>query len=156
MLRRFLNTPDEYGLTIVRVVLGVVMIAHGLQKLFGWFGGHGIGGTIADFEAYFGFPAAVTLLVILAESFGSFFLIVGLATRFMALALGLVMIGAIYFVTGQWSFFMNWYAQPRGEGFEFHILVLGIVLALVLRGGGKWSLDRFILARMGHAAGREP
>ena len=148
MVRKFLNTNDESALTIIRVTLGVVMIAHGLQKLVGWFGGHGVSGTIESFAQFFGFPAAVTVLVILAESFGSLLLILGLATRFMAFSIGMVMIGAIYFVTGRWGFFMNWYSQPRGEGFEFHILVLGMVLALVLRGGGRWSLDRLLVARI--------
>ena len=53
-----------------------------------------------------------------------------------------------YFVTGRWGFFMNWYSEERGEGFEYHILVLGIVLVLALRGSGKWSIDRKIGAAL--------
>jgi putative oxidoreductase len=90
----------------------------------------------------------VTFLVILAESVGALCLILGLATRFMAASIGLVMLGAIYYVVGQWGFFMNWYSQPQGEGYEFHLLVLGVVIALILGGGGKWSLDRLLIARL--------
>jgi putative oxidoreductase len=147
MLYRIVLTSDSVTLAIVRVTLGIVIIAHGLQKLFGWFGGHGVGGTIQAFNEYFGLPAALTVLVICAESFGSLFLILGIFTRFMALSIGMVMVGAIYLVVGRWGFFMNWYSQPRGEGYEFHILALGIVLALLIGGGGKWSVDRVLMRR---------
>ncbi len=149
-LRSFLSTTDELALLVIRVTVGAVMLPHGLQKLFGWFGGHGIAGTAASFQEYFGMPPFLTYLVIASESIGSLCLIAGFATRFAAGALGLVMLGAIVLVTGRWGFFMNWYSQPRGEGFEFHLLVLGIVLALLVKGGGRWSVDRR-LSRSGRA-----
>lgn len=148
MLVKFLATSDDRTLAIIRVTVGVVIIAHGLQKLVGWFGGHGVAATIESFGQYWGFPPVVTFLVILAESVGALCLILGLATRFMAASIGLVMLGAIHYVVGQWGFFMNWYSQPQGEGYEFHLLVLGVVIALILGGGGKWSLDRLLIARL--------
>jgi len=142
VLKKLLATSDSVSLTVIRSTVGIVILAHGLQKLFGWFGGHGVSGTIEAFDRYFGFPAAVTILVILAESFGALSLVLGFLSRFCAAAIGLVMLGAIYFVTGRWGFFMNWYSEQRGEGFELHVLVLGMVLALILEGGGRWSVDR--------------
>jgi putative oxidoreductase len=149
MLRRFLATPDEPALAIVRVTVGTVILAHGLQKLFGWFGGHGPQEVMEGFHRWFGLPYPLTAMVIAAESFGAFALILGFASRFTAATIGAVMIGAIALVTGKWGFFMNWYSEAeRGEGFEFHVLVLGMVLAIVLRGGGSWSVDRMLVARL--------
>jgi putative oxidoreductase len=148
MLRRLFETPDEVALTIIRVTMGGVFLPHGLQKLFGWFGGHGPVATMASFEEWFGLPPAVTALVIAAESIGALFLIAGLASRIAAGAIGGVMIGAVVLVTGRWGFFMNWYSETRGEGFEYHLLILGMVLAIVLRGGGRWSVDRWLAGRI--------
>jgi putative oxidoreductase len=147
MLRRFFATPDEVALTVVRVTVGGVILPHGLQKLMGWFGGHGPAETMASFEKWFGLPPALTALVIAAETFGALALILGFASRFVAAAIGAVMVGAITLVTGRWGFFMNWYSEPRGEGFELHLLVLGMVAAIVWRGGGRGSIDRAIAAR---------
>jgi len=156
MLERFLRTGDDRTLLIIRVTVGVIILAHGLQEVFGWFGGHGPARTIADFETWFQIPPPVTVLVILAESVGALCVVLGLATRFMAASIGMVMAGAIALVVGKWGFFMNWYSQPRGEGYEFHLLVLGMVLALVLGGGGRWSLDRWLLQRIRSGSGPRP
>jgi putative oxidoreductase len=148
MLNKVISTSQDVSLLILRVTIGGVILAHGLQKLFGWFGGHGISDTIEAFHLYFGYPAFITVLVIVAESFGMVSLIFGFLSRLMAAALGAVMLGAIYFVTGRWGFFMNWYSEQRGEGFEFHILVLGIVSVLIMKGGGKWSLDNYLMSKL--------
>ncbi len=149
MFRRFLSTPDEPALAIVRVTVGTVILAHGLQKLFGWFGGHGPQEVLESFQRWFGLPYALTALVIAAESLGALALILGFASRFTAAAIGAVMIGAIALVTGKSGFFMNWYSEAgRGEGYELHVLVLGMVLAIVWRGGGSGSVDRWLLARL--------
>lgn len=150
MVRTLLATDGDYGALLLRVTLGIVILPHGLQKLLGWFGGHGVAATVDSFQQYFGMPAVITYLVILAESVGAVFLIVGFLSRFAAVSIGLVMIGAIYTVTGRWGFFMNWYSeQGRGEGFEYHLLVLGMVAALVIKGSGKWSLDGFLIRNLG-------
>lgn len=148
MVSRLLETADDVSFLLLRITVGMVILPHGLQKLLGWFGGHGIGKTIEDFGEWFGFPMFITLLVILAESVGAFSLILGLASRVASFSIGLVMLGAIYFVTGRWGFFMNWYTEQRGEGFEYHILVLGITIVLMIRGGGKWSVDRWLASRL--------
>jgi hypothetical protein len=81
MLERLLNTPEDPVLTIVRVVLGVVMFAHGAQKMLGWFGGYGFHGTIGFFHEQLKVPSVFGLLAIMAEFLGSICLLLGLFTR---------------------------------------------------------------------------
>jgi putative oxidoreductase len=138
-------TNDDVTLTIIRIVLAVIMFAHGAQKMLGWFGGHGPVWTIEMWEKWFGFPAWITVLVIIGEFFGSILLLIGFVTRFASSTIILIMLGAMYFVHFKWGFYMNWYNEEgRGEGYEYHILVLTICLVLLMKGGGKFSVDRAI------------
>ncbi|NAY91272.1 DoxX family membrane protein [Muricauda sp. JGD-17] len=143
MFRSVLKTDsNDFTPLVLRVILGVVISAHGAQKLFGIWGGHGPEWTVDAWHQWWGLPSVLTYLVIFIESIGATLMILGLLTRFWAILIGIIMLGAIYLVHWRWGFYMNWYMQPQvGEGFEYHILVLSILLVLVLRGGGKWSLD---------------
>jgi putative oxidoreductase len=134
-------TSNDVALTTLRVVLGVVFFAHGAQKMLGWFGGYGFHGTMGFFT-HMGMPAPLALLIICTEFFGGLGLLVGLLTRIAALGVFGLMIGAIFMVHLQNGFFMNWMGTQKGEGFEFHLLVLAIAAALLLRGAGAFSLDR--------------
>jgi len=127
----------------IRLALGVVMFPHGAQKAFGWFGGQGFSGTVEAFSGM-GFPAWSTVLLIMTESLGALLLAAGLLTRIWALGFGISMSICMSLNHIQNGFFMNWFGQKTGEGFEYHILVLGIVLALLLKGGGMLSLDHYI------------
>lgn len=147
-MKKFFSTTNDGMLTLLRITGGFIVLAHGMQKLFGWFGGHGVTATIDSFEQWFGLPGFLTFLVILSDSIGALCLIIGFATRIMASSIGLVMIGAIALVHGRWGFYMNWYAERRDEGFEFHLLILAIMIVLIVRGGGKASLDRWIAQRL--------
>lgn len=144
MLNKLLATRDDISITILRLALGLVILPHGAQKLLGWFGGYGFGGTMNFFTETMGIPAILALLAILAESFGALGLIVGLGTRIAALGVGATIGVAAFMVHLQHGFFMNWSGQQAGEGFEYHLLVVGMALALVIAGGGKWSLDRLL------------
>ena len=144
MLRMFFGTQNDLTGVILRVTLGAVMLPHGLQKVFGLFGGAGLQATIATFTTRLGMPAPVAILVILAESAGALGLIVGFCTRLCALGIALVMGGAVVLVHWQHGFFMNWSGRQAGEGFEYHLLAIGLALALVIHGGGKWSFDQRI------------
>jgi putative oxidoreductase len=148
MLKKFFQTDDNYAALIIRVAAGLVMFPHGAQKLFGWFGGHGLTGTLGFFTDKMGVPAIIAILVILCESLGSLALIVGFATRFMAVGLATVMIGAMVMVHFGNGFFMNWSGKQGGEGFEYHLLIIGICAALLISGAGKWSVDRWLLPRL--------
>src|SRR5271168_5535153 len=141
MLKRVMSTSNDVTFTILRLVLGVVFFAHGAQKLLGWFGGYGFHGTMGFFE-HMGMPAPVAFLIICTEFFGGLGLIVGLLTRIAALGIGGEMIGAIFLVHLPNGFFMNWMGTQKGEGFEYHLLVIAMAAALLLRGAGAFSLDR--------------
>lgn len=144
MLKRFFATPDSRIATLLRVALGAVMFAHGAQKLTGWFGGYGFDATIGYFGQALGIPAAVATLVVVAEFFGGLGLIAGFLTRLSAAGIAAVMAGAVYLTHLPNGFFMNWSGQQAGEGYEYHILVAAIALALVVLGGGWASVDAVI------------
>ncbi|MEQ8627325.1 DoxX family protein [Ekhidna sp.] len=147
-MKKILNTSDDILPLILRVGLGMVILPHGLQKILGVFGGHGPQWAVDMWQQWWGIPGIITWLVILGESIGMICLILGLGTRIVSAALGIIMIGAIYLVHGQFGFFMNWYSEPgRGEGFEFHLLVFTLIIALLIKGGGKWSIDRLIASK---------
>jgi putative oxidoreductase len=93
-------------------------------------------------------PWIVALLVIVGEFFGSRGLIAGLATRFTAASFMVIMLGAITTLHLHNGFFMNWLGKQQGEGYEYHLLVIGIGLALLVTGAGMWSVDKVIAERM--------
>ena len=127
---------------ILRLTLAVVMFPHGAQKTFGWFGGQGFRGTMAFFTKS-GFPPALAFVAVMAEFLGPFGLAVGLLTRVAALGIAAVMLVAIM-VHKQHGFFMNWFGTQPGEGVEYHLLALGLALALIVSGAGAWSIDALI------------
>ncbi len=132
-------------LLIVRVFLGVVFFAHGSQKVFGWFGGGGLRGTIAYFKQALGVPPPLTVLAALTELLGGLAMIVGLLVRPAALGLIIVMLVAIATVHWRNGFFMNWSLEPgKGHGLEMNFALIGMALAVLLGGAGAWSLDRLI------------
>lgn len=147
MVRKFLATENDISLLILRVVLGLVMLPHGLQKTLGLFGGHGFAGTYGFFTSQMGLPGLVAVLVILAESLGAIGLLVGALTRLGALGIAAVMSGAIVMVHWSNGFFMNWSGKQAGEGFEFHLLAIAMALVLMIRGGGAFSIDRLLSSR---------
>ena len=146
-MRALLRTDDSLPLMIVRLALGIVMLPHGAQKALGLFGGPGYTGTMAMFTSQ-GMPAALAFLVILGESAGSLGLIVGFLSRIAGFGISCIMLGAIAMVHLPNGFFMNWSGQQAGEGFEYHILALGMALAVLVGGGGKSSVDRAIVESM--------
>ncbi|WP_221029142.1 DoxX family protein [Actomonas aquatica] len=141
------NTSATTAPIFLRLALAVVLFPHGAQKLLGWFGGYGLAGTMSFFTEQMGIPYVLALGAVLVEFFGPLLLLLGLATRPAALAIGAVMSVAMVTVQLQHGFFMNWYGNQAGEGIEYTLLMLGIVLALIVSGGGLFSLDRLIAAR---------
>ncbi len=146
MLERFFKTDASKTLLVQRALLGVVMLPHGAQKLLGWFGGYGFSGTMNYFTDVMHFPSALGFLVIASEAFGSLGLVLGLGTRLAAFGAAATMIGAVLTTHLQLGFFMNWFGNQAGEGFEFHLLARALALPLVVRGGGAFALDRRLLA----------
>jgi len=142
-----LGTGDHWSGLLLRLTLAIVFFPHGAQKLLGWYDGYGWTGTMGYFTGTIGLPTAVAALVILIEFFAPFALLVGFLTRFAALGIAAVMVGAIETVHRPNGFFMNWSGKQAGEGFEYHLLVLGMALALMVAGAGRFSLDRRIAPR---------
>ena len=144
MLSRLLKTPDDKVLTLMRLVLGIVFFVHGSQKMLGWFGGYGFKATMGFFTQNMHIPAVFAFLAIAAEFFGGLGLILGLLTRIAAFGITVNMLVAIFTVHLPNGFFMNWTGQQKGEGFEYHLLVLAMTIALMVRGAGAFSADRAI------------
>lgn len=140
-----LNRKLDVSLLITRVGLGIVMAAHGAQKLFGWFGGYGYDGTVEFFTGVIGLPYLLALGIILLESIGMIALVVGAFTRVLSGALILIMLGAIFTTHISNGFFMNWSGTQSGEGYEFHLLVLALSTVLTLNGAGAYSLDKLLI-----------
>ncbi|HEV2852386.1 MAG TPA: DoxX family protein [Thermoanaerobaculia bacterium] len=141
MLKKLMQTDDDVGRLIVRLALGIVMFPHGAQKLLGWFGGGGFAGTMQGMTSM-GLPAVIVFLVILFEFFGSLSLLSGFLGRVGAFGILCVMLGALFTVHLSNGFFMNWMGNQKGEGFEYHLLAIGMALAVIVKGSGAFSIDR--------------
>jgi putative oxidoreductase len=147
-MKAFFQTDDTWTGLVLRITLGLVMFPHGAQKLLGWYGGFGFSRTMGFFTETMHLPWIVALLVIVGEFFGSLGLIAGLLTRFTAASFMVIMLGAITTAHLQNGFFMNWLGKQQGEGYEYHLLVIGIGLTLLIAGAGKWSVDKVIAERI--------
>jgi putative oxidoreductase len=139
-----LETNGDWVLALARVVLGVVFFAHGAQKLLGWFGGHGLNATIGMFRDQLGIPTPLAYLAIAAEFFGGLGLIVGLLARVAALGVAVTMVVAMVKVHLQHGFFLNWFGDKQGHGFEYHLLAIALAVLLIVHGAGAGSLDRVL------------
>jgi putative oxidoreductase len=95
-----------------------------------------------------GLPWIIAFLIIMGESFGSLGLLVGFLTRFSAASIGVIMLGAITLVHWPNGFFMNWFGKQTGEGYEYHLLVLGIAIVLTIIGAGRWSVDQLVAEKV--------
>ena len=141
----FTAVGDALALTMLRLPLGIIFVAHGSQKLLGFFGGVGLTATFKTFEEKMGIPPVLTFLAIIAEFGGGMGVLLGLLTRFSAAGIAATMVVAMYKVTWVNGFFLP--LHGRGEGIEYNLALLGIALALVIKGGGSWSVDRFLWKR---------
>lgn len=141
-MKRILATDNSYNWLILRVALGLVIMAHGVQKAFGWFNGFGWEQSMNYFTGHVGLPSAMAAMVILIESLGALLLIIGFAGRINAFLIGMVMIGAFFVDHIHNGFYMNWFGMQKGEGSEFDILVWAMAVVLTINGSGKYSVDR--------------
>lgn len=142
MWKKVVNTDNDVATLVIRVLLGIVFFPHGMQKLLGWFGGYGFTGTMGFFTGQLHVPALFAFLAIMAEGLGSLGLITGLFTRVAAFGVAVNMAVAVYMLHWQHGFFMNWFGTQKGEGFEYHLLVIAMAVVLMIKGGGALSVDR--------------
>lgn len=127
----------DWALLVARVFVGVVFMAHGAQKLFGAFGGPGL-------AAFVQMLGPLGYLVAVGEFFGGLGLVLGFLSRFSAASIILIMLGAIVTVHGKVGFFMNWAGNQAGEGFEYHLLAIGILLPVLIAGPGRFAVGRLL------------
>lgn len=154
-LQLLFQTNNNTSPLIARVMLGIVMFPHGAQKMLGWFGGYGFTGTMNFFTGTMHIPAVFAFLAIFAEFAGALGLIAGLFSRVAAFGIATVMVVAVLTSTAANGFFMNWYGSQKGEGFEYHLLAIGLALIVLIHGGGKASLDSVIQRKL-TASGAQP
>tara|TARA_R110002096_G_scaffold121171_1_gene262395 strand:+ start:39 stop:494 length:456 start_codon:yes stop_codon:yes gene_type:complete len=144
LLKKLITTHPNSGFSIARLTLGLVIFPHGAQKLLGLFGGYGYSATIEMFTTQMGLLSIVAFSVIMIEFFGSISLVLGLFSRFWALSLIGMFLGIIFTTQLEYGFFMNWFGNQLGEGYEYSLLVIGLALTVLVNGSGKWSIDTII------------
>jgi putative oxidoreductase len=142
MLRKIVNTNNDFTLTVLRLVLGLIFLAHGGQKVLGWFGGTTLGTTMNMFTQQLHIPAPLAFLAIMAEFAGGIGLIVGFLGRIAAFGIICNMLVAIFMVHSRFGLFMNWFGNQQGEGYEYHLLAIALALAILAKGCGALSIDR--------------
>lgn len=147
-LQALIKTNDSLSSFVARIVLGIVFFPHGAQKALGWFGGHGFSGTMGFFTEQMHIPALFAFLAIAAEFAGAIGLITGFLSRLAAFGIAANMVVATLFVHSANGFFMNWSGDQKGEGFEYHLLALGLALVVMIAGAGKWSIDSALSRRL--------
>lgn len=141
ILASLTSSEDSIATTIARLSAGLVMLPHGLAKTLGLFGGGGISGTLDFMSKNLGIPPALGLLAIIAESVGAIGLIIGWQSRICAMMIAVTMLVAWLMAHAQYGFFMNWYGNQKGEGFEYHLLMIGLCLVVMIAGSGKYGID---------------
>lgn len=147
MFKRLMATGDSSAALVLRLALGIVLLMHGLQQTLGLFGGKGLTGKLAYYTGVYHIPYPIALFGIISISIGSLLLIIGLWSRVIAFLDGIFLFVAFYTTHIHNGFFMNWEGLKHGEGFEYHILGIGIALAIIIYGGGRASIDRQLTKR---------
>ena len=144
-----LGTYPSWSHLVVRLGLGVVFLAHGGQKVLGWFGGHGLGATIKAFKGM-GVPAPAAATAAVVEFLGGLAMLVGFLARPAALGLIVVMLVAIAKVHGRHGFFVNFSGTPgKGHGYEFNFVLIAMALSIFIGGAGVLSIDRALWLALG-------
>jgi putative oxidoreductase len=141
MFERLTHTEDDATLALLRIVLGIVFFAHGAQKALAWFGGPGFQPTVDSFVTNLGIPWLLAIIAIAAEFLGGIALLLGFLGRVAAILITIEMVVAVALVHLQRGFFMNWFGTKQGEGYEFHLLAVAMLITIAVRGSGAWSID---------------
>ena len=152
MIEKILQTHADYGCTFLRTIAGIIIFPYGMQKLFGWFDGVGIKGTLEQMMIR-KIPQFIGWLIIIGQSLGSIALIFGFLGRIAAGGLFIIFIGAlIVHLPDGWA--MNWFGTKNGEGIEYHVLLLSLLLIVIVKGSGAMSIDFWISTILPESARR--
>jgi putative oxidoreductase len=139
-IKKLIKTESGYSTLALRIPIGIIFMAHGAQKLFGWFGGYGLEGTGGWMESIGLAPGFIMALMAgSAEFFGGLFILLGLLTRPAALALSFTMVVAIFSVHFTNGLFMS------NNGYEFGLALLAACVSLAFSGAGKLAVDNVLI-----------
>lgn len=144
MKGKIFNTHSDWAGLVTRLTIGLVMFPHGAQKMLGAFGGYGFSGTMGFFTETMHLPWIVGFMVIVIEFFGALSLIAGFAGRIWSALTVVLFIGILFSGHLEHGFFMNWFGNQQGEGYEFHLLMIGLAIATSINGSGNYSADSLI------------
>lgn len=140
-----LKTNNDFTGLIARLTLGLILFPHGAQKMLGMFGGHGFTGTMDFFTGTLHLSWIVGFLVIVIEFVGAISLVAGFASRVWSALIIILFIGIIFTSHLDYGFFMNWFGNQKGEGYEYHLLIIGLALVILVNGSGKYSVDEKLI-----------
>ena len=144
MKNRIFNTNNDWTGLITRLSIGLILFPHGAQQMLGIFGGYGFTGTMVFLTNTLHLPWLIAFLVIFIQFFGSIALVTGFASRLWSIAIVVIFVGTIFTAHIGNGFFMNWYGTQKGEGFEYALLVIGLSIATLINGSGKYSIDNIV------------
>jgi putative oxidoreductase len=146
MIKALLQTDADYVCAFLRTVAGIIIWPYGMQKRFGWFGGVGVKGTLEEMSVK-KIPKFIAYLVIIGQSFGSTALTFGFLGRIAAGGLFIIFTGAlVVHLPNGWT--MNWFGEKNGEGIEYHVILLSLLLAVITKGSGAMSIDLWLMPKM--------
>lgn len=144
MKNKIFKTNHDWTGVITRLTLAIVMIPHTIQHTTGGLGGFGYSGVMGYFTGTLHIPFIISFLVIAIEVVTPILLIIGFAGRISAILLIILMLGIIFTSHIQFGFFMNFLGNQKGEGYEYHLLYIGLSFATLINGSGKYSIDNLI------------
>ena len=152
MVQTLIQTSSDYVYLFLRVVAGVIIFPYGMQKLFGWFndlgGGVGIRATTIRLREK-KVPLLIISSIIVGQSAGSVALILGCFSRIAGAGNFIIFTGALLSHTSDgWA--MNWSGKKKGEGIEYFVMLLSILVVVIIRGSGPLSIDIWLFSRMNH------
>lgn len=144
-MQQLLQTENSAIWFLLRMVAGVIIFPYGMQKLLGWYNGPGIKGTLRQMKLK-NIPLPIAWLIIIGQSFGSIALIAGFLGRIAAAGNLIIFTGAmITHIPDGWM--LNWFNTKKGEGIEYFVMLLPILLIILIKGSGAWSVDLLLFHR---------
>lgn len=145
MKNKIFNTNNDWTGLVTRLSIGLILFPHGAQKMLGLFGGYGFSGTMGFFTDTMHLPWILGFLIIVIEFIGALSLIVGFASRIWSALTIILFVGIIFSSHLDNGFFMNWFGNQKGEGYEYHLLIIGLSIATFINGSGKYSVDENLI-----------
>ena len=147
MLRALIDTDNDYIYLFLRIVAGIIVLPYGMQKLLGWstdpgFGPRGIKAAMEQMREK-KLPQFIGWLILLGQSLGSIALLLGCMGRIAAAGNFIIFTGAMVVHSSDgWT--LNWFNKKKGEGIEYFILLLSLLLVIIIKGSGAQSVDRLL------------